>query len=237
MTPLTAGIGAVGSLLGSALTNIGAKRREDAARKHNIKLWEMQNQYNLPANQMQRLKDAGLNPNLIYGSSPAGASGAAGSISPGKAAPYNIGDPTQSTALAALIPLQGQKLLAETAKTYEEAGVKGLEKGILKNNFNSLVEIQQYKTQEAYQSLLQSQIETYVKTKTQQQMVEQAIQNLALTKNKVSQSKWEANISKVKSNFADKGINLGDKIWIRLVGLALNAMGLQLGPVDLTPDN
>lgn len=29
--------------------------------------WEMQNKYNSPAAQMQRLKDAGLNPNLVYG--------------------------------------------------------------------------------------------------------------------------------------------------------------------------
>lgn len=29
--------------------------------------WNLENQYNLPANQIQRLKDAGLNPNLAYG--------------------------------------------------------------------------------------------------------------------------------------------------------------------------
>ena len=31
------------------------------------KMWQMQNEYNLPANQMQRFKDAGLNPALMYG--------------------------------------------------------------------------------------------------------------------------------------------------------------------------
>jgi len=34
---------------------------------YNKGLWDMQNQYNSPAAQMQRFKDAGLNPNLIYG--------------------------------------------------------------------------------------------------------------------------------------------------------------------------
>lgn len=34
----------------------------------NMQMWEMQNQYNSPSAQMQRYKDAGLNPNLIYGS-------------------------------------------------------------------------------------------------------------------------------------------------------------------------
>lgn len=33
----------------------------------NIRLWNMQNAYNTPANQMLRFKEAGLNPNLIYG--------------------------------------------------------------------------------------------------------------------------------------------------------------------------
>lgn len=33
----------------------------------NKQLWDMQNTYNLPSAQMQRFKDAGLNPNLIYG--------------------------------------------------------------------------------------------------------------------------------------------------------------------------
>lgn len=35
----------------------------------NIQNWNMQNEYNLPKNQMQRFADAGLNPNLIYGQS------------------------------------------------------------------------------------------------------------------------------------------------------------------------
>lgn len=32
----------------------------------NLEMWNKQNQYNSPAAQMQRLKDAGLNPNMIY---------------------------------------------------------------------------------------------------------------------------------------------------------------------------
>jgi len=40
--------------------------------------WRMQNEYNSPAQQMQRLKEAGLNPNLVYGN---GATATGGSIS------------------------------------------------------------------------------------------------------------------------------------------------------------
>ncbi|MFV1885011.1 MAG: hypothetical protein ACMZ7B_11025 [Balneola sp.] len=33
----------------------------------NLEMWHLQNQYNSPAEQMQRFQNAGLNPNLIYG--------------------------------------------------------------------------------------------------------------------------------------------------------------------------
>lgn len=52
---------------------------------NNINLWNMQNEYNTPKNQMLRFKEAGLNPNLIYGQtntagSIATASGSYGSV-------------------------------------------------------------------------------------------------------------------------------------------------------------
>ena len=117
--PIITGLGALGS---SVISNLGAKRRQKTADKQNVAFWKMQNQYNTPKEQMQRLKDAGLNPNLIYGSSPAGASGSAGSIAPSKAAPYNIQNPVPPSNLlvASQIELnktQGTKNLADSAKS------------------------------------------------------------------------------------------------------------------------
>jgi len=45
-------------------TNIRLARE---AREHDVKMWQMQNEYNTPAMQMQRLTEAGLNPHLMYG--------------------------------------------------------------------------------------------------------------------------------------------------------------------------
>lgn len=39
----------------------------DQQRAHALEDWNRQNEYNSPLQQMQRLKDAGLNPNLVYG--------------------------------------------------------------------------------------------------------------------------------------------------------------------------
>lgn len=53
--------------------------RENAvfANQMSIANWQMENEYNTPANQMKRLQEAGLNPNLVYGN---GADATAGQI-------------------------------------------------------------------------------------------------------------------------------------------------------------
>lgn len=88
--PPGAAITAGASLLGDFMTNIGAASREKQARRFNRQMWELQNRYNHPVQQMARLQEAGLNPRLIYGSSPGGAAGNAGAIPAGKAPDYKI---------------------------------------------------------------------------------------------------------------------------------------------------
>ena len=79
-------IGGLGSIIGSAI-GANAQRQaniqnmqlakyqnnwqtaeNDKAWNRSIEMWNMQNQYNSPTAQMSRLRQAGLNPNLVYGS-------------------------------------------------------------------------------------------------------------------------------------------------------------------------
>lgn len=83
-----------GSLLSSGLNLIGVNMANQANMKlaeyqadRNLELWNLNNEYNTPAKQMERYKAAGLNPNLIYGN---GSSSAGNSSSP--AAGYNPPD-------------------------------------------------------------------------------------------------------------------------------------------------
>lgn len=66
----------------------------DRQYRDNINFWRMQNEYNTPASQMARLKQAGLNPNLIYGQGARGATGQAEKISTPdvKSAQFNTPD-------------------------------------------------------------------------------------------------------------------------------------------------
>ena len=71
---LAAALPAIGSAAASTLGTIftnkqqanAAQRSYDIQRRDSLADWKMQNDYNSPQMQMQRFKEAGLNPNLIY---------------------------------------------------------------------------------------------------------------------------------------------------------------------------
>lgn len=80
-------LGSIGSLVNNILGTTQAMKDQNSAQWD---MWNAQNAYNTPAAQMKRLKEAGLNPMLVYGSgshsfsagsmSASGASGAGGSL-------------------------------------------------------------------------------------------------------------------------------------------------------------
>lgn len=51
------------------------REENERAFQRNLQMWNQQNAYNSPAAQMQRLEDAGLNPNLAYGNLASGQAG------------------------------------------------------------------------------------------------------------------------------------------------------------------
>jgi len=112
--PWAGALGALGSLGSSILGNTGSFKRQKYSDRQNIAFWNMQNKYNHPLQQMQRLQEAGLNPNLIYGQSVAGATGQADQVAPSKAAPYSIQNPVPSTIASILAPQQ-KKLMGAQA--------------------------------------------------------------------------------------------------------------------------
>lgn len=56
----------------------------------NLEMWNMQNEYNNPMSQMKRLEEAGLNPNMLYGTGVAGATGQAKELPKYEAPKYNF---------------------------------------------------------------------------------------------------------------------------------------------------
>lgn len=62
-----AGLDALTGLLGNQSTNKANKELAEYQYQKDLEMWNRSNEYNTPAAQMQRYKDAGLNPNLMYG--------------------------------------------------------------------------------------------------------------------------------------------------------------------------
>lgn len=84
---ITAAAG-LGSTIGQSIANSNLNKKNrawqekmyDQQYQRNVEMWRMQNAYNLPIEQVKRLREAGLNPNLLYGNGSSSA-GLAGDIS------------------------------------------------------------------------------------------------------------------------------------------------------------
>jgi hypothetical protein len=74
--PVTIGTG-VAMLAGNVMNSVGASKMNKRSIKFQREMFDKTNAYNHPTQQMARLKDAGLNPRLIYGQSSGAAAGTA----------------------------------------------------------------------------------------------------------------------------------------------------------------
>lgn len=92
---LAGAVANVGGTLATGLTNEAQMKYNDLQyerqRKDALADWTMQNQYNSPSAQMARFKDAGLNPNLIYGNMTNSPAIRSSEMSNAKLAPTNYG--------------------------------------------------------------------------------------------------------------------------------------------------
>lgn len=111
-------------IAGSMYTANQNKKAQERADRQNIKFFNMQNAYNDPSLQIARLKKAGLNPNLIYGQSVAGATGNSGSApSPSRAAPTGAESIIPNTLAAFQAEANIENTNADTLDKMQKIGV------------------------------------------------------------------------------------------------------------------
>ena len=198
---LAGGIGPGLFSLGSdILSNKGAKRRQDLANTQNIEFWNMQNAYNTPKAQMGRLQDAGLNPNLIYGSN--ANTGTAGAIAPSKASPYNVKNPVPLQTM--LLGAQIKNMDANTQKTLADAKQTEQLTGGKVTNLSLRNQIQSIKND--------------IAGKTQSQAI-------TIIKQTALQSEFNTKIKEVDQQFALEGFAKGNPIGTIFAQLGINGGG------------
>lgn len=184
MDPITlgaAGIAAggsiLGSLFGSGISGKTAKtmqlreqqfNREMAEWQNQVNLqnWQMQNEYNTPANQMQRYQEAGLNPNLIYGQGSNGNAAAAPQAAqvhaaPGKLPQYNFGDLGMSAAVDAYYKGRQQRnadAIAAAQVDFTKAQEAQAVQNTALKNVETLAEMLKYNRDSRLDRVLENQI-------------------------------------------------------------------------------
>lgn len=141
---ISGGLGAIGSIF----SNNSQKKENERNREfteymydrqydNNIKLWNMQNKYDLPSAQKQRLLDAGLNADLMYSGkgvspSPNLQAAVAGSASSGSLPGY--GGVAAAFDQGRLIDAQIRNIDADTQKKKSETVGQGYQNNILKTD-------------------------------------------------------------------------------------------------------
>lgn len=98
-------LGQGANIVSTAMTNQANERMQQQQNAWNLEQWHRNNEYNSPSAQLQRMKAAGLNPDLMYGQNASGAAGNASSPAAGTnpipKQPFML-DPTMSAQIRAL---------------------------------------------------------------------------------------------------------------------------------------
>lgn len=219
---VSAGIG----YLSDQHTNKMNLKREREARKWNLEQWHRQNKYNHPTEQMARLVSAGLNPNLIYGSSPGSAVGNAGSVAPGKAAEYRLGNPmipfmdtrvkqAQSNNLDTLSTLNDIKTLGQIEDNRRLKSEADVAEGTVGAN----IEIANIKAKLQYEKLLQEELQTLALSQKDNGIIARyAIGTMEARINK-NAAAYKQNVDALHAYLADKGITPNSYNWAKIMAI------------------
>lgn len=229
---LGAGVGLLGSILG----NVGRKGAQDRARRKNLKQWNRQNLYDSPTEQMKRLREAGLNPNLIYGTSPSSAVGSSEKIAPAQAEEYDVESPTRSMSQFADVAVkqaqtnnlkkqndliiqqeiltgnQAEKVATETARNKLSLGY---DPKMLKGNLQALEENVRILEQKTWGSYLDNKYKSGGMASRLKKILYEAKHAQANYDGKTLQIKMD----QIKHDLRVLGVELTDPWWMRQLGI------------------
>lgn len=236
-----AGIGLAGQLINAGSTRKNNQSQQNHAlamqrlqNAQNVNFWNMQNEYNSPSAQMQRLKDAGLNPNLVYGASaPGNSAGQVHAASPQawqpKAPQFELGSVMDTYFNIAMQSAQldnvkaiNNKIQAETQAIVSQGAIKGAEANYAEKYFRERSEIQQFNRDDKYldlqvkgqgQEARMAQEEERIQNVFQQQRLDLKI------KNAIDTGKSLDNVLKqLDVDLKKNGINPNDPVVMRVIG-------------------
>jgi hypothetical protein len=217
----------------------------------NLKSWNMTNTYNSPQEQMKRLQEAGLNPNLIYGSGSQTGGTASPTTAPqasfkASAPQFDLGGATGSAfdryfntqlKTAQLDNLKKQNDAIEADIAYKNAQIQGTD---LDNQLKSggLTDSLQYLTQRnsemgsrAVVRANEAEIINQMKPTTIQMGLEKLIQmrqGRALSNEQINKLKNDQEVQRMNIDLMKNGLSPNDPAYLRILGRLAAQMGINI---------
>lgn len=216
------------STLNTLLQNRANRKMAEYQFDRNVEMWNMQNKYNTPANQMQRFKDAGLNPNLIYGKGTAGNA----TTMPQYQAPkqeFNLSPPDVLSVLGMYQDVLNKKQQRDNMQAQEDAirqstANAGITNSILQQNLinRTLGNTEYAKTlEERIRGWSLKNLETFGRYQLQQQEIKNKQQQHSIFE---LQMPWY----RKTGEFAEKGLNFKNQNFIQnILGGSFDWLGEQ----------
>lgn len=263
LEPQTSWIGAAiigaSALISGLLANRKSKKERELAKSESelayqreVEMIDKQNEYNSPANQMERYGEAGLNPNLIYSQGQPGQQTQHASYEPQREMKFNamaIPDLIGMYQNFSMKQAQIDNVKAQTANTYEKTMNEAVRNYILKlQGKRGDIELAQREHTAPYQAaiignqaraseakLMQEWQKLANMERTgQQQLLDQEYKRKAMTAVDLDNEKRQADIiyKKYQNQWAQYGINGSDNILLRILVRMMNDSGFQ---GDLSP--
>lgn len=243
-------VGGITGLLTNKKNRSWNNRQAEKQRAFQQEMWNAANVYNSPMAQMNRFKEAGLNPHLIYGKGTPG--NAAGSPSGAKANvmaenpfPADAAQGIVQTAMAgAMQQAQRKNIQADTLlkasqnlKALADAKGKDWSNKLAEKTFNDNVQAAQERTKQLIEGTRQSRIQTTIANETMQNKIDMVARDLKI-KEAIETGKNLDNVYKAyQARLAEKNINVNDPLVSRQVQLyfdnLLQELKLRIPPVHL----
>lgn len=235
--------------LGNAAVAAASNRRQfknqmkamEAQMAQNKQLWDYQNAYNTPQQQMARLQAAGLNPNLIYGSG-AGGMGQASPIQSAEvptmqAIKPEIGNPMMNY-------LQARQMDAQYAATVQSTEVMRSRAGLtdMQTALAGLKNMQEHARSKNFNALAQSEerIAAWTARKAQQLMFNEQSKGSLLNQlydvrqKQITGIDLDNTFKTYRNKLAQLGIYSTDDPKLRLLIQGAHRMGIDLGEMMAT---
>lgn len=235
--------GVIGAAAGNRFARKWAEKQAKIVRQQNLDDWNMQNEYNSPTSQMARLREAGLNPNLVYGK---GADNTAQAVAGQQAPSYQRDQPdykslgsslfvhadlamkaaqTDNLKVQNTVLLQDQLLKqAQTAQTMENAATTKQQRDFAASLFPGQLDMQKANIRELNQRTDFQFNDEQRKAAMHSQSMQQGLQNLLKLEIETNNLKLSGEQIKKTMDAIDKDNALRD------LDLNLKRMGLQ--PTD-----